>query len=110
MSRAYNTLGPGGASTLTPPMSSYVNSYLLEASAVRDITWPTGMQFCNITGGGYDYYARAEGEASVPSGDVLDGTASARNPGQRQRGENEQSFSIISETEQVITVEFWRSA
>lgn len=102
----YNELGPGGTSSLTPYFSSYVNSYSLSANTAKTITWPTGAQFCNIVGDGHDYFASTSGTATVPVGDVTTGLASARNVAQRQRG-TESTFSIISATSQVLTIEFW---
>lgn len=108
MTRQYKTIGPGGASSFTPPLSDYVNSYALAASTAETITWPEGMTHCNIVGvAGVDYYVRAGGTATVPSADTTDGTASARNVAQRARYESEVSFSIISAYATVITVEFW---
>lgn len=107
--RAYNTTGPGGVGTLTPPLSNYVNAYSLAVDTAETITWPNGAQYCNIVGDGNDYYVRSGGTATVPSADTTDGTASARNPSQRQRG-SEASFSIISSVAQVVTVEFWSAA
>lgn len=102
----YNELGPGGSSSLTPYNSSYVNSYSLSVDTAKTVTWPTGAQFCNIVGDGNDYFVCTSGTATIPAGDVTTGLASARNVAQRQRG-IESSFSIISHTAQVITVEFW---
>lgn len=108
MTRPYETTGPGGVAALTPPISDYVNAYALAASTAETITWPEGMTHCNIVGvSGVDYYVRTGGTATVPSADTTDGTASARNVAQRRRHENENSFSIISASATVITVEFW---
>lgn len=109
MTRSYDTTGPGGVGALTPPISDYVNSYALTASTAKTITWPAGMTHCNITGvSGVDYYVRGGGSAAtIPSSDTTDGTASARNVAQRKRSENENTFSIISASATVITVEFW---
>lgn len=109
MTRPYNTEGPGGVAALTPPLSDYVNAYSLAAATAETINWPAWATHCNIVGvTGSDYYVRADGSAAtVPSADTTDGTASARNPAQRKRSENENSFSIISSDAQVVTVEFW---
>ena len=107
--KGYETLGPGNASSFTPPISNYVNSYLLAAATAETVTWPTGATHCNIVGvSGVDYYV-STGTATVPAADATDGTASARNSAQRQRSEGEDGFSIISAAVTVITVEFWGS-
>lgn len=108
MTREYLTSGPGGVGAMTPPLSDYVNAYALTASTAETVTWPSWATHCNIVGvSGTDYYVRAGGTATVPSSDTTDGTASARNVAQRSRSENEASFSVISASDTVITVEFW---
>lgn len=108
MAREYNTTGPGGASAMTPPVSDYVNAYALSASTAESITWPDWATHCNITGeAGVDYYVRTGGTATVPATDTTDGTASARNVAQRKRAHGEESFSIISGSSTIVTVEFW---
>ena len=108
MTRSYDTTGPGGVGALTPPISDYVNAYALAANTAETITWPAGMTHCNIVGeDGTDYFVRAGGTATVPTADTTDGTASARNVAQRQRTENETSFSVISASATILTVEFW---
>lgn len=107
---SFNTIGPGDASTLAPPFSGYVNVYDFNSSqAAQAIVWPNGSAFCNIDAPAA-WYARVGGTAAAPAAAVSDGTASARNPTQRQRGPNEQSFSLISPTAQYVTIEFWGSS
>lgn len=108
MTRSYQTVGPDGVASLTPPISDYVNAYSLAASTAETVTWPSWATHCNIVGvSGVDYYVRTGGTATVPSSDTTDGTASARNVAQRQRGQGEASFSIISASATVVTIEFW---
>lgn len=109
MSRKYTTSAKDGVGNLTPPLSDYVNIYALTADTAETVVWPEGMTHCNIVGvSGTDYYVRADGNAAtVPSTDVTDGTGSARNVAQRSREQDEASFSVISASDTVLTIEFW---
>lgn len=102
----YNQIGPGGTPTLTPPFSSYINVYSLIANTARAVTWPAGAQFCNITGDGTANYWTNTTTAAVGSTSVTDGTGSALNTAQRQKG-TEAAFSIISASGMYVSVEFW---
>lgn len=106
---SYDTLGPGSASTLTPPISNYVNVYAMDGSTARTVTWPASGRYCSISAPSGPFWVRADGPAAViPVADVLDGTGSALNVSQRQRAHaSGPSFSIISSTVQLITIEFW---
>lgn len=107
MSRQYQTVGPDGAATLSPPHSDYINQYSMNGSAAQTVTWPSWATFCNIAGTA-NYYVGAAGNAAIiPAAGITNGTGSALNVAQRRRSENETSFSIISGTAQYITVEFW---
>lgn len=105
--RSYNMTGPGGVTTLTPQISDHVFSLALSAGNPKTVNWPDGSQWLNITGDGNDYYISVTGAASIPPEvDVVNGTASAKNTSQRQRGE-ENSFSVVSPVDQILTIEFW---
>lgn len=111
--RLYEKPGTDNLKAITPPLSDYVNHYVLAADTAEQVEWPDGAMFCNITGvSGEDYYVRAGGQkATVPSADVTDGTGSAMNPSQRSRakadGILEESFWIISASITTVTIEFW---
>lgn len=102
----YETVGPGGVGTVSPPLSDYVNQYSMDGSAAQTVAWPTGATFCNISAVS-DYWVRSGGTAVVPAAGITNGTGSALNVAQRRRQEGELSFSIITSTAQKITVEFW---
>lgn len=104
--RQYETIGPGGVGTFSPPVSDNVNQYSMNGSAAQTVTWPNGATFCNISATA-NYWVRTGGAAVVPAAGIADGTGSALNSSQRKRGDGENSFSIISSTVQYITVEFW---
>lgn len=107
MTRQYETVGPGGVATLSPPHSDYINQYSMDGAAAQKVTWPAGMTFCNISGTA-NYWVRGnEQTAVVPAAGITNGTGSALNVAQRRRNDNETSFSVISATVQYITVEFW---
>lgn len=101
----YSTVGPGGVGTLTPPFSRFVNAYALTAATAESITWPAGALWCNISASA-PFWVNANTTATIPATDVTTGNASAYNIGQRAKGP-EASFSIISATDQQISVEFW---
>jgi hypothetical protein len=103
--RAYDTTGPDGKSSLTPPFSDYVYNYSLAANTAESITWPTNANRVNLACQA-PYWVRVGGTAAVPVADVVDGTGSALNSAQRRRG-SESSVSIISATAQVCSAEFW---
>lgn len=105
--RAYSTVGPGGVSTLTPPNSDYVNWYNMTANAAQTITWPLGAEYCNISAATVGWAVNVSGTALMPTGAVSDGTGSALNPAQRSRSQNENTFSLVSGSSQVICIEFW---
>lgn len=106
--RAYDTAGPGGVGSLTPPLTNYVNVYNMDGTNPVTVTWPVGMTVCNIAGSA-DYWVSAGTTAAVPIATATDGTAPALNVAQRKRFKNE-SFSIISATAQFISVEFWSNS
>ena len=111
--RPYNTIGPGGVATLTPPISDYVNNYNLIGGTAQTIKWPNGSGWCNIVAPNSLALAIAAGSnvpAVTPTTNVTTGTGSALAPAQRQREAREQSFSLISSVTQVISIEFWSSA
>jgi hypothetical protein len=101
----YSTNGPGGVGTLSPPISRWVNTYALSANTAETITWPTGALWCNISASAA-YWVNANTTATIPNSDVTTGLASMLNMGQRMKGV-ESGFSIISATNQQISVEFW---
>lgn len=102
----YNEIGPGGVPTLTPPFSNYINVYSLTANTAKTVTWPSGAQFCSITGDGTANYWVNTTTATVGSGDNTTGTGSGINTAQRQKG-TEATFSIISASSMYMSVEFW---
>lgn len=101
----YSTGGPGGVGALSPPMSHYVNTYALVANTAQTITWPASALWCNISGSA-GYWTNVDTTATVPVANATTGAASAYNIGQRSKG-SESTFSIISGTNQQISIEFW---
>jgi|GEM_PF-1238825 len=60
---------------------AFVNAIVLVENTESIITVPTGAGIC-IFSGDDDFYVRADDEASIPQGDVTDGSAPELNPAQ----------------------------
>jgi hypothetical protein len=91
---------------LTPPISDYIMNISLSADTARTITWPSGANIANISSQLPVWVTSGVTTAQVPTGDVLDGTGSAFNKAQFARN-YDTIFSVISATDQVISIEFW---
>ena len=107
--RDYKTLGPDGGSSITPPVSDVVNNYALVANVASTITWPTNSNYMNISASAPYWVAAAGQTATVPTTNNTGGTGSVYMLAQRNRkGQADTTISIISPTNQVISVEFWK--
>lgn len=91
---------------LTPPISDHIYNISLESNVARTFDWPDGANAANISSLLPIWTAGEDITAQVPTGDVLDGTGSAFNKAQFSRGDDS-NFSIISDTAQIISIEFW---
>jgi hypothetical protein len=93
---------------VTPPNSDYVDNIALVANAPQTIVWPTNAAFVNFNFP-QNYFVSTGTLTVVPSANITNGTGAALNPSQRQRGQNETQFTIISMTSQLGSLEFWGS-
>lgn len=96
---------PFGSTSLFPPISDNVKNYQMAAGVARTVTWPPTADRCSISASSPFYVST--GTATVPVADALDGSGSALNVSQRTKNSGETSFSMISNTDQNISVEFW---
>jgi hypothetical protein len=92
--------------------STYVDARSLAASTAKTVTVPTfplapgSFLVLVFSANCTDYYVRYGGTATVPSGDVTDGTASERNPSAMQLVQGD-SLSIISPTTCIVTISYY---
>lgn len=88
----------------------YTNARVLAANTAESVTIPDGCNLVNFSGNA-DFYVRYNGTATVPSGDVTDGTAAELNPALRRiaTGDGSASFSIIAPVANTtVTMSFFR--
>lgn len=98
-----------------PEPSEVVNARVLAGSTAETVTVPTGTTIPALaqepgsrvivafSASCASFYVRVGGTASVPSGDVTDGTASARNPSRLVFAQGA-TFSIISPDACIVTM------
>lgn len=88
-----------------PPPCLQVNAYILTAGSAKTINIPTGAKLMLLSCTG-DFYTNFQGTASVPSGDVTNGTASELNTRDRWI-DGYSSFSVVSPEDAKLTVSFY---
>lgn len=89
----------------------YVDARILAANTAETVTTPNDAEFV-IFSGNADFYVRYNGTATVPSGDVNDGTASELNPTARhiKKGNGTNGFSIIAPVANTtVTMSFFKA-
>lgn len=106
MNGLWRTNGPFKASdTYLRRMPTHVNALTLAASTAESFTIPSGALYV-VFSSEADFWCRRDATASVPTGDVTDGTSAELNPtGYEIFGIT--SISVISETAQIITAAFY---
>ncbi len=57
------------------PAPRWVDAKILSANAASSYTIPSGAKYLLLSANSYPFYTRYNGTASIPSADVLDGTA-----------------------------------
>lgn len=92
----------------TPPISDYINDYVLVANTAATVTWPSGANYANISCSttSSPIYSSLNSGITVPGASVTNGTGAAVNSAQRKRG-TETAFYIISAGTPTCSVEFW---
>ena len=83
----------------------YVNRYDLTASTAKTVTIPTGARYAKFSGEINVWVLVGTGTATVPAGDITDGTASFLNPSVYFI-EGQTQMSIISESAGSVSIEF----
>jgi len=83
----------------------YVNNYVLTANSNKAITAPAGAKYALFSADA-DIWVLMGGVASIPSGDVSDGSGSELNPIAR-RVESGQTIGIISDYAAKVSVVFY---
>lgn len=68
-----------GQSSYSIPFSDYVNVQALAAGVAETVNLPSNAKFIIFSSTG-DFYARINGTAVIPAGDITDGTGSEINP------------------------------
>ena len=83
----------------------YVNTYLLVASTNKAITAPTGSKFA-VFSANADIWVKIGGVATVPAGDITNGTSSELNPSIRFL--DSLTIGVISEAAAKISIMFYK--
>jgi len=99
--------GANGEGTFAIPSPDYVSSFTLSAGVAKDVTIPANGNIC-IFSATDDFYAAYGGTtATLPVGDVDDGTAFELNPVIRNVS-RQATLSIISPTSSnQVTISFY---
>lgn len=98
--------GANGEHTYAIPAPDYVNSYALGASVAETVTIPSGATVAMFSALS-DFYVSYGTAATVPSGDVTDGSASELNPTVRDIS-GYSTLSIVSPTgSNQVTITFY---
>jgi hypothetical protein len=88
------------------PQSDHIDALVLAAATAESIRVPSGatrlMAVCSET----VFYMKLDGTATIPSGDVTDGTASELQPGLRYL-DGAASVSVISPDASVVTLSWY---
>ena len=84
--------------------SDYIDARVLAATVAEVITVPAGATFVMFSGTA-DFYVRFNAAATIPSGDVTDGTASELNP--QTRVIYGPTIGIISPVICIVTLAFY---
>ena len=87
-----------------PP--SYINARVLAANTAESATPPTSARYVIFSASCAAFYVLVGGTATVPAGDVTDGTASELNPSGYSI-EGPTAISIISPTTCTVTLTFY---
>ena len=83
-----------------------VNNYLLTATVNKAVTAPSGANYA-VFAANADIWVRIGGAASVPSGDVTDGTGSELNPVVRKIDPGA-TIGVISEYAAKVSIIFYK--
>jgi hypothetical protein len=86
-----------------PP--EYVNAYVLSANVSKTVVVPTGARVA-VFNSTVDFYVNWTTTSIVPSGDIIDGTASELNPIARNVSEFAE-FNIISSESNIVTIAYF---
>ena len=104
----------GNSATLVPNACTYVTNEVLAANTAETITVPAGANYVSFSSTG-NFYVNFTTTATVPSGDITDGTGSILNPGirfvgvvQSQNVAGVSSFSIIAPADCIVSFEWYR--
>lgn len=95
-----------GTALLAPLPSDHIDVRSLAANTAENHTIPQSARFVTFSSTG-DFYARFGAAASIPAGDVLDGTASDFNPTQRRIPEGVTTIGLIAPTDCKIQLAFY---
>ena len=84
----------------------YINNYVLTPSTNKEVAIPTGSNYVSINST-KNIWVKIGGAATIPSGDVTDGTGSELNPKMRSLGSNT-IIGVISSGAAKISVIFYK--
>jgi hypothetical protein len=99
----------GTAQFFSLPPSDYINAYLLQPGVPAVVAPPEGVSAVMFSATGNFWVWWGSGQAALPSGSIIDGTAPDLNPTVRQlKGRGARPFSIIAAASTTVTVQFYR--
>lgn len=94
-----------GQSTFAVPFSDTINVQTLAPTVAESVTIPSGAKYV-VFSSSADFYARINAAATIPVGDVTDGSGSEMNPSIRQL-RDVTTLSVISPSACTITLAFY---
>ena len=100
--------GANGEMTFARSAPGHIDARALAANAAESHTVPAGAKFV-IFGSDGDFYARPNGTAAVPGGDVTDGSGSELNPVIWDL-KGVTSIGLIASAVRVVTLTFYADA
>ena len=87
------------------PFPNHVDARVLAPSVAESHTIPAGARFVLFSADD-DFYARFDGTATIPAGDITDGSASEINPTVRAI-DGATTIGLIAENVTIVTLSFY---
>jgi hypothetical protein len=94
-----------GQATFAVPFADHINVQTLAPTVAETVTIPSGARYV-VFSSTADFYARINATATIPVGDVTNGSGSEMNPSIRQL-KDVTSLSVISPSACTITMAFY---
>ncbi len=108
MNRFESIIDERGNPSSVRPAPTHVNALVLGVATAETLTIPTGANYVIFSSEG-DFYVRVNAAATVPAGDVTDGSAAELNP--PAYGLNGvTSLSVISKAANIVTAAFYKNS